>query len=178
MTSDSFHGLVAKVVSHREYRSLPNVDAATAERDIHAQICTRLGTNDCSPDPGDNWVPVPTTTFIRLADIMGFSKTMLEWIRKGLALVPMEEAQQRRGICANCPLNQASTGCKCGMLYKAIEACIPKERQFDELHICKLCSCTLKAKVNVPAEVIEAGEKGRGLRYPVHCWLHKDLPPA
>ncbi len=178
ITSDSFHGLVAKVITHREYRSLPNTDEATVEREIHNQICMRLGTNECTADPGDDWVPIPNNGFIKLADILSFSKTLLEWMSKGLALVPMEEAQRRRAICVACPLNRPATGCRCAVLYQMINACIPKERKFEDLHVCGICRCSLKAKVSVPMEVIEAGEDGRNLKFPVHCWRHKVLPPA
>lgn len=177
LTSDSFHGLVAKVISHREYRGLKPTDAATVEKEVHNQICSRLGLNECNPDPGDDWVPVLKPGILRLTEIMAFSKTMLEFIKNGGVMVPMEEAQRRRKICVECPLNGPATGCKCGLLYQMINMFIPKERKFEDLQICKLCRCSLKAKVNVPMEVIEAGED-KTLRFPVHCWRHKTLPPA
>lgn len=176
--SDSLHGLVAKVIQHRQYRSLGPTDDATVLLEVQRQICSRLGENECYAEKDDTWTPVPRPGHIRLTEIMAFSKTMLEWIKAGGALVPMEEAQRRRGICAKCPLNQMPTGCKCGLLYKMIAAIIPKERRFEDLHVCKICACTLKAKASLPLAVIEAGTAGRNLAFPVHCWQHKSLPPV
>lgn len=176
ITSDNLMGLVLKVRQHRAYKGLSPTDVPTVRIEIERQICTRLNHEHCIAEPGDDWTPVKDSAHIKLSDILAFSKTMLEWFAKGLPLIPMKEAQRRRQVCVDCPLNRQPSGCKCGALYRLIAATVPKERQFEDVHVCGVCQCALKAKVNLPMEVIQAGTKGRDLQFPVHCWQHKALP--
>jgi len=183
LEGDSLHNLIAKVVAHRRYKKLTPDDEETVGLEVQRQICTRLGLDECKEEAGDVWVPVPTQPRFTLNDILAFSKTALEFVRQGAGLVSVPVAMQRRTICAACPLNQPASGCKCGTFYKMVNAAIPKERQWEDLHVCQLCSCSLKAKVNVPMSVLAADT--RKISWPVHCWMHpspapdhKVLPPA
>lgn len=180
LDGDSLHALIAKVISHRRYKGLKPDDEPTVRLEVQRQICTRLGRNDCTAEEMDSWVPQPNNPRFTLSDILAFSRTMLELIKSGKGLVNIHEAERRRAICVGCPLNQRATGCKCGILYKMIDAMIPRERRFADLHICGVCHCSNAAKVNVPLAAIRAD--GRKLDFPVHCWQHpshdKDLPPA
>lgn len=175
ITSDNLMGLVLKVRQHRAYKNLLPTDVPTVRLEIERQLCTRLNHEHCTAEPDDGWVPVKDSAHITLADILAFSKTMLEWLAKGLPLVPMTEAQRRRDICVACPLNRQPSGCKCGLLYRMIASSVPRDRQFDDVHVCGVCQCSLKAKVNLPMGVVESGAQGRNLQYPVHCWQHKIL---
>lgn len=172
--SDNFDSLVAKVVEHRAYRGLQPQDRETVALEVDRQLCSRLNHDHCYAEPGDGWVPVKDSAHIRLSDILAFSKTMLMWLASGRRIAPMEEAQRRRAICKDCPLNRHPSGCKCGVLYKMIASSVPKDRQFEDVHVCSVCQCSLKSKVNVPMEVIRVGELGRNLQYPVTCWLHPE----
>lgn len=180
VTGDSLHDLASKVRAHRRYKGLKPDDESAVALDVHRQICTRLGKDECQPEENDNWVPVPITRRFTLMDMLAFSSTMLEWIKNGGRLVHIDEAKGRKGVCAVCPLNQKQVGCKCGVFYKAINAVIPKERRWDDLHVCAICACSLNTKVNVPMSVLATDK--RPLSYPVHCWLHPDnhkvLPPT
>lgn len=164
---------VQKVIEHRKHRGLMPQDQITVRAEIERQICVRLGTQHCrSEDENDTWRPVNDLTLtIRLSDIMAASRALLEWLASGFGAAPMEETQSRRAICAKCPLNKPATGCKCDILYKMISASVPKDRQFEDLHICGACGCSLKAKCSAPANVIAASEKGRDLTYPTACWV-------
>jgi hypothetical protein len=42
------------------------------------------------------------------------------------------------------------------------------------LKACAVCRCALQAKVWVPIEAIDRGEKDTG-RYPSFCWIPKEL---
>lgn len=176
LTGDSLSDLINKTVSHRRYKGLKPDSAEMVSLDVQRQICTRLGKADCKEEETDSWVPVPTTPRFTLTDILAFSRTLLEFIKSGGALVPIDEAQRRREICVVCPLNQKATGCKCSLFYKAVNAAVPKERRWDDLHVCGICHCSTMAKVNVPLSVIEADK--RKLAFPVNCWMHKGLPPV
>lgn len=164
---------VQKVIEHRKHRGLMPQDQLTVRAEIERQICGRLGEQHCRPeDENDTWKPVNDLTLtIRLSDIMAASRALLEWLASGFGAAPMEETQSRRAICAQCPLNKPATGCKCDILYKMISASVPKDRQFEDLHICGACGCSLKAKCSAPANVIAASEKGRDLTYPTACWV-------
>lgn len=173
MTGDSLQDLVAKVASHRRYKGLKPDGEEMIALEVQRQICTRLGKEDCKEETGgDKWVPVPVMPRFTLQDFLAFSRTMLEFIKVGGAIVPIDEAQRRRAICVACPLNQRATGCKCSVFYKAVEAAVPKERRWDDLHVCQLCSCSLQAKVQVPMDVLIADR--RKIDWPVHCWM-KDI---
>lgn len=178
VTGDSLSDLIQKTVAHRRYKGLKPDDPATVSLEVQRQICTRLGKEECKAEEVDSWVPVPITPRFTLTDILAFSKTLLEFIKSGGKLVPIQEAQSRRAICAACPCNVSASGCKCSIFYKAIAAAVPKERQWSDLHICQLCSCSLQAKVSVPMEVLETDK--RKINWPVHCWMHKSkvLPPG
>lgn len=175
ITSDSLQSLIDKVVAHRRYKKLTPDDPATVSLEVQRQICTRLGRNECNAEEKDNWVPLPDQPRFTLMDILAFSKTVFEFIKKGAELVPIEEAKRRRDICLACPLNQRAQGCKCAVFYKMVNSIIPKDRLWDELHVCQVCHCSNAAKVNVPLSVIEADK--RKLTFPVHCWQYRDLPP-
>ncbi len=176
VTSDNLTDLINKTVSHRLYKGLKPDDPATVSIEVQRQLCTRLGTEECKAEDKDSWVPLPITPRFTLMDILAFSRTLLEFIKSGGQMVPVEEAQRRRAICVACPLNQRATGCKCAVFYKMVNATVPKERRWDDLHVCGVCHCSNVAKVNVPMSVIEADR--RKLSFPVTCWQHKGLPPV
>lgn len=173
ITENTLMDCVQKVIDHRKHRGWGPLDRNEVRAEVERQICGRLGSVHCKPEgPDDPWKPVNDLTLtIRLSDIMAASKALLEWLSSGMRAAPMEETQRRRAICATCSLNKPATGCKCDLLYKAIAASVPKERQFEDLHICGACGCSLKAKCSAPPNVIAASEKVRSLTYPTHCWV-------
>ncbi len=173
IVGDSLQDLTAKVVSHRKYKGLKPDDTHTVGHEIQRQICTRLGNGECKPEAADVWVPVKTTKRFSLSDILAFSKAMIEFAKSGASMAPMDEAQRRRKICADCPINQRAVGCKCSLFYKAVDAALPKERRFHDMHICGICNCSNAVKVNMPVSVLLT--ESRDLSFPVHCWLPEIL---
>lgn len=172
LIGDSFDALERNVKAHREHRGIPIPEGAGLSREIQRQICERLTDHDCFPEgEKDPWVPRPNTPLFTLRDILAFSKTALDFIQGGGVLEDIQEVNRRREVCENCPLNSVATGCKCSIFYKAVDAVIPRERRFASLHICGACSCSLVAKVNLPAETIAAGERGADHRFPINCWV-------
>ena len=171
---------ISKVIEHRRHRGLMPQDYLTVRAEIERQICARLGNDHCkSEGPDDTWKPVNDLTLtIRLSDIMAASRALLEWLSSGLGTASMVETQSRRAICSRCSLKKPATGCKCDILFKMIAAAVPKERQFEDLHICGACGCSLKAKCSAPANVIAASEKGRNLTYPTQCWVPSAIADA
>ena len=174
---DNLPELVGRTIQHRQQQRLQPQDRTAVQLDIERQICARLGTEWCRPEgPDDPWVPRRENLTIGLGDIMGASKGGLEWLEGGRQLVSLDENQRRREVCAACPLNVPARGCLCAPLYKAIAKVVPGERRFPDLHVCQACRCSLQVKCAVPAEVIVAADAGRGISYPVQCWVPALLP--
>lgn len=181
IVAGNLHDLVAKVIEHREHKGVRPTDRATVVLEVQRYMCGALSTAECrSEGPSDPWVPVPSDRYITLADVMAASRAAMQYIVGLGRLEPMEENQRRRRICVTCPLNQPMSGCRCGPLYRAIAAVVPSERGFADLHVCGVCHCSLRVKCAVPADVIRASDRGRGLKYPGHCWVNEVLaePPA
>lgn len=168
---ESLPDLADKVYRHRLYKGLERASVAEAGLDIERQICTRLGTRECSPEgTADEWVPVTENPTIEMSAVIGFSKAALEWISSGRELVPESEANRRAEICKACPLNNPMTGCKCSIFYKMVNMAVPEARRDPELGVCGACACALQAKVNLPMNVVNESNAGRNLSFPVFCW--------
>lgn len=176
----SLWGVVDKVIAHRKHRGWGPTDQVTVRAEVENQLCQRLNRTKCKPDgPDDPWKPVDDLVpSIGLTQIMSASRAALEWIKGGLGMSSIEDSDKRRAICARCPMNQNAHGCKCDILYKTINAIVPPDRQFPELHICGACGCSLKAKVASPDSVIVASEKGKSTKYPANCWVPALLEKA
>ncbi len=170
--------LVEKVIEHRQMRGLLPTDKESVRLDVERQICTRLNKFECLPEgSSDDWVPVPDhdAGAFNMETMMGFTKTMLEWISGGREVVSEEEMNRRAEICRSCPLNQPAPGCgSCSLLYRMVNSVIKDARKPEGLHVCGVCHCSLPAKVQLPREALEAGHKGRDLKFPVFCWNHPD----
>jgi hypothetical protein len=116
----------------------------------------------------------------RASEILRFLRTIWDWgTMKGFHFVPMEEAERRAAICANCPMNTQVSGCLgctgVAALIRRIQGTHKTSRD-RELHACNVCGCELKVKVLVPDDVID----NRGLEYPEWCWQRQPLsePPS
>lgn len=158
------------VVAHRQYRNLPRASYQEAIEDVHSQLCERLGSEHCrgAEDCTD------FSQNLSGEQIISFSKAFIKHVANGCEFVDIEEAKRRAEICRGCHMNMPKEGCtSCGPLVSFIELAIPAERRFDDLEMCAACGCSLKAKVNATNDVIEAGNKGRNLRMPAHCWQNK-----
>lgn len=170
--------IMKRVLEHRKYKGYARATLEEVIVDVERQLCSRLTPRECTPEgPDDQLRPVTESNVISIAAVMGFSRAALEWVSTGRELVPIEESKRRAEICKNCPLMSAYSGCKCGSLYKMIAKAVPAERRDDGLGYCRCCSCELKSKVNLPANVILASNQGRNLKWPTPCW-QADLEKA
>lgn len=173
LTAGSLGELTRQVIAHRKHKSLPFGSEADVQKEIERWICGRLGSNECISEGADDpWVPITTASdFFDLAKIKAASSAGWEWVKAG-DFASKEEAQRRAGICSFCPCNASFSGCKCGPLAQWVAAIVPKDRIISAMDNrgCAVCSCSLQALVNAPAEAIIASEKVRPLKYPVGCW--------
>lgn len=173
--------LISQVMAHREYKGLPISDRATTKKEIERQICTRLGYHDCKPEgKDDKWVPRDgSKPIVTMGHVLAFSKAAFTFVASGFELAPMEEVRRRAAICRACPLNQPMTGCSCNTFYKAIEAAVSSDRRLEGLHVCKVCDCSLVAKVNLTEAQVVASNDGRTLTWPEQeCWQKSIMDKA
>lgn len=169
--------LMKEVLAHRQYKGFPRATMPEVVLDVERQICARLSANECNTEgPDDVLRPVEESNVVSIAAVVSLSRAALEWVATGRELVTLQESHRRADICKNCPLMSGYSGCKCGLLYGLIAKSVPEERRDDNLGYCKVCSCELRSKVNLPNNVIIASNKGRNLQWPTPCW-QADLEP-
>lgn len=171
---ESLKDTAEKVIAHRKYKGLTPTDYPTVVLEVERQICSRLGTFHCQPEPGEKtWVPVEMqSTMLSAGAVKSASRAVWEWFTSGRELVPEAQAKERADLCTRCPINQPLTGCKCSSVFKIIEKVVPKEKRFDGLGVCGICQCSLPAKVWMPENVIDVSNEGRKLNFPKDgsCW--------
>jgi hypothetical protein len=106
----------------------------------------------------------------RAVEILRFLRTIWSWgTTNGFAFVPMEEAERRAAICADCPMNTQVSGCLgCTGVASLIRRIQGNHKTSKDtwLNACNVCGCELKVKVLVPMGVID----NSGLEYPSYCW--------
>jgi hypothetical protein len=166
--------MAEQVAKHRAYRQLPRATAREALEDIHRQLCERLGKDHCIPEDGEDWNPIKRDYSNNLdgEQAVAFTKSFLTFVKDGGAVAPMPEVKRRAAICLACPMNLRTAGCaSCSFLQGVINGVIPTHLRQEGLHVCAVCGCGLQAKVLMTKEVIAAGDAGRGLVYPEHCWI-------
>lgn len=164
--------LIDLVIAHRKYRNLHPQEPSLVRLDIERQICTRLGIGECRPENvADKWVPqIQTRPVFTMGKVIGLSNAALEFVKSGMNLVPIEEAQRRAEICKGCAQNRELTGCSCSTFHKLIAAMVPASRKINGLFVCWACGCDLRSKVNLEDSVIIESNKNQQVDYPAFCW--------
>lgn len=162
--------ITEKVAEHRRYKGIEPSDHVSVFRDIQRQICSGLAQPACRPEPGENYQPTADIARDLTTDkAIAFSKTVFESI-KVLTLEPKAESERRAAICRSCQFNRPTGTCACSPYWAIVDALVPKKRTEPGLHVCAACGCTLRAKVLLPKEAIRAGNEGRDINFPPHCW--------
>lgn len=165
--------LVDKVLAHRRYKGLPEGDVSA---DIDTQICLTLGPEWCRPEPGETHVPVKDLTADLTTELAkSFTKAIIGFIASGGKLVDKPEAERRAAICRSCPLNRLASSCPCAAVYKGVELLVPSGRNEPGVSVCMACGCSLKAKVNLPMDVIESSLPA-DINLPTWCWQRPAAP--
>lgn len=166
--AESLGELVDAIIAHRRYKNLQPQDYGNVQLEAERQMCVRLGRLECKPESNeDKWVPQDNMReHINMGHVMGFSKAALAFIASGGELAPMPEVERRATICKTCPLNQPMSGCSCNFFYKAIDATVPRSRRLDGMHVCRVCNCSLTAKINLTEEQVVISNEGRDLKWP------------
>jgi hypothetical protein len=170
----SFAEIADQVRKHREYKGLP-VD--TVEVDIQRQMCAGLTDNHCKPEPGEDWQPVKDLTAELTTEMAkSLGKAVLAFVLTGGEFVPKTEAAARANVCRGCPFNKPATLCACSSVYGVMEKLIPPDRREPGVSVCMACGCSLQAKVNLPAEVIQKSLPAE-ITLPKWCWQRNPGTP-
>lgn len=108
-------------------------------------------------------------------------KLMIQWLGEGLKPVPIEIAEKRAAICAECPVNKdgnliqrmdAIAAKQFKMLLQARSDLSLKTKYDDKLKTCTACDCYLPLKIFSPLEHIKANlsEDSKSKLDP-RCWV-------
>lgn len=175
ITGDFLSELVERVAAHRAHKQISPWDAASVEKEVVNQICAAAPPGVCRGEPGEDYRPlVNNIRRLSLAKIALATDTLVQWLKAGMAMVDKGESHRRAEICRACPMNQIPSACVCTPFWKMIDALVPADRNEPGLHVCGICSCSLRAKILVPLSV--ALESAAGLRMPPNCWIKPAHP--
>ena len=110
--------------------------------------------------------------------------TRRDWLGEGG--VPAPDAQQRAGICVQCPYNEARPFEEAfkGVVATAIRQQLELKSKLklhvegeERLHVCTLCGCMLTLKVHVPLHIARENTPD-WQNYPNYCWLTRPTSHA
>lgn len=110
------------------------------------------------------------------SDVLAFLASVAGTIKNGPALE--KEAQSRANTCISCPYNKRLAGCEgCNGVAESVFNVIGKKTVvgMGSLNNCKICGCTLKAKIWVPDVTLKktARIQNNMDAYPEWCWVKK-----
>lgn len=168
----SFPELLERVIDHRRYKKVGTLDPNELAAEVERQICSGLEPRFCLAEPGEDFRPIPDHPGgLTVSKVTSASIAFVAFVKGEAAIVEKAESEARAATCRGCRFNRNPDGCgACSALFALLGVAIPKGRAEPGLKACGACGCDLKLKVLMPAAVIEASNKGRGVEYPEHCW--------
>jgi hypothetical protein len=151
---------------------LSNGREPMSDEQIETAICEQMGLkppycDSCSAPPGG----------LSFDTLKRFFGTVVNWIKSGFKMAPMELVNQRTAVCATCPRNQRAGGCsscdaRLGEIVAQDEE-LPLDRrptEITKLHNCIQCGCRLSLKVQFAIEAYADDDA----KYPEWCWVTKE----
>ena len=174
LSAGSWIDLVAAVKKHRLANNLPV--GTDFEGEIEDQICQRMpaGICDRAGQPG-------RSGSLNFDAVISGTKTLATWLAGGRKRVDADELKRRVSICSSCYLNQPIDGCtSCSQrLLDETVKFVVGQTEFEGsgfLNSCVACSCLLKAKVQLPLDLLQRNTSNEvNERLPDHCWLKRQL---
>ena len=163
----SWSSMVLAVREHRIANGYPLPPGWEVE--LESEVCKNYGPETCQyVDDAPNLEP----RSIHISDVKNFLRVVGTWMQSGKGYVEQEEAERRSGICAACPKNQEIEGCTaCSNLVGTITSVLgDRVTKYDGvLKGCAVCSCSNRAQVHIPLEVLQKGVT-ENMNFPSHCW--------
>jgi hypothetical protein len=143
---------------------------------IQDQVCAGLDGDWCQ-EFGYPVAPQGERTFTVEGVVQGSHKLAQRMIQSKVRRVSPETAVERATICIECPFNQGPEGCSsCNQdsINRAAEAVEGALLVKDSrLRSCKILKFSLKALVNVPADIVrESAAQFQLDSLPPKCWLN------
>lgn len=162
----------------KAYRRLNNFPIGlNFEKEMEDQLCQTLppGWCDQEKEPG-YWAKSAGMVAMTLETVKQGTKVLSAWMMSGARHVSRHEANSRAKVCLTCHFNAKVSDCvSCGMEpLNAIVAGIVggDATEFDNrLHNCQICHCNLRAKVQIPDDILFSKTEPSILeRLPEWCW--------
>lgn len=111
-----------------------------------------------------------------------YADWLMDWLKNGGDRMDMTEVNRRSAICADCPHNVESPGCRrCGGLAKLARGVgeiaqtigsLQPSTHHDRLKTCDVCGCALQVKIHIPKHVILPHMTETQIaNLPDFCWL-------
>lgn len=143
------------------------------EAQIQDQLCATLDGDWCQ----EGGFPLPPRNgwgFSVETVVQGSHRLAQKMIQAKARRVPSEVATERAMICASCQFNQAPEGCSsCNVAAMEIAAdAVATGASHPGLRSCKISGFSLRAKINVPQEILDDILTDNQIAaLPQHCWL-------
>lgn len=173
LQAGSFIDLVSTVKKHRMANNIPIGLAFDSE--IEDQICQRMPAGVCDR----TGQPVWKGQAFDLETVLRGTRTIASWFIGGRKKAEPKEIVRRTAICSSCYLNQPVQGCaSCGMgaMHELVNS-IVGSGEFEgsgNLHSCLACACALKAKIQMPLELLQRHtSEETNEQLPEWCWLKR-----
>ncbi len=168
--ADLYDELLDAVIAHRTHKGLTPTDRETVGLEVQRQMCLGAAKGVCRPESGEDYQPFKDNARkLSLDKITAATKTLVEWLKSDMRMVPPADSAKRSEVCRGCPFNRPIPNCVCTGFWRLIDVLIPKERKEHGLYVCGICGCSLAAKVLAPLDVATSGNEP-GLRLPDWCW--------
>ena len=170
--------LISALRKHYTANELPI--PADLQQQIIDQMCPDLPAGWCE-FAGHPTAESLLSRYLTFKDVLAGTKTLLSWQLQGRPRVSKQEAEGRAAVCVRCQYNVQPGGCpSCNSpLHQVVNAFVggSKTNQDDNLRACKICGCSLKAKVWFPVDLIrENMPEGQQDLFPQWCWLARPAP--
>jgi hypothetical protein len=163
----SWNDLASSVRKHRIANGYPLPPGW--EKELEAEVCKQYEPGTCMYV---DETPNAEVRSITVSDVKNFLLVASTWMAKGGKFVEQSEAERRANICVSCSKNQEIVGCSgCNNLVSTISGVVGGRGTGQDpfLKGCAVCSCSNKAQVHLPLEILHKGVTDN-MEFPEHCW--------
>ena len=173
----SEYQLLCELEAHYRANQLKKPDGLSDK--IEAFVCEQEP-DYCTDQHGQPVQDGKRSIFHEIRNVLQGTATLLAWKVKGEPLVPATLADERAAVCASCPMNaepQGCSSCNAKVLKDAVEAVVgSRQTSFhNQLKSCKVCSCALPAKVQLPiSSILRFMPQTQLDLLPQPCWINKE----
>jgi hypothetical protein len=180
---------VANPVQRDKHKWATDVESVASEVDRYntANLLSLGHTKYIVGDDGARPSPIlspPSSLRRSVGNAVAGSEVLVEWLASDAEAVPLNQSEQRAGICAACPENQSGDLLSffTQPVSEAIRAALNLRSSWklstivdSQLGVCQACGCPLKLKVHVPIDFIRKRlDQETMARLHSACWIPKE----